>query len=490
MIRPMIDQVRKFMLVGALALSAAACAALPEGADKRAQCAYLLDRVDQRISDREVGDAEASRVQGFPTLRINRFLASFKNDVGEEAAFAEWVRRLRALDREGRQVELQNLGAANIIASVEACAELLLETDLQEPGFRERLIAAVRAPRHYDDATRAVGLYPLTHMGVALGFDRWKADNLPTFEQDADIWAGAETRYTLKGQVLAAQDDQDDIATFIALSAQNSLNIPDLEGSVLAGMAARHAPVFAVREVTGADQIGRPFWQEDEVAPRTDMEDPTLYVRLAHTRMDGDVLPQLVYTVWFPARPTEGPFDILGGALDGLVWRVTLDRDGKPLIYDSFHACGCYHLFFPASGVARVPVAEDDDLREEPLTPQSSPALSEDERIVLHIAPGSHYLQGLSATSDWRAAIPLRVVDEHAAPEFGLRSFRDEDGRHRSLFEPNGIVRGTERAERFILWPMGISSPGAMRQWGTHATAFVGERHADNPFLFDEAFQR
>jgi hypothetical protein len=37
---------------------------------------------------------------------------------------------------------------------------------------------------------------------------------------------------------------------------------------------------------------------------------------------------------------------------------------------------------------------------------------------------------------------------------------------------------------------MGIPNPGAMRQWGTHATAFVGRRHFDDPFLIDRAFLR
>jgi len=475
------------MCVWGLAFSASACAGLPDGANKVAGCTYLIDRVDQRIADRDVGDAEATPVQGFSYLRINRFLASFKGYLGEKPAFTEWVRRLRALDREGRQVELQNLGAANITASIDDCAELLLEAGLQSPDFKSRLIAAARAPRHYNDGVRATGIYPLTHIGVALGFDRWKADNLPAFELNPENWAGADTRYTLGSETPPSRED---VATLIALSAQNALGIPDIKGSVLASMAARYAPIFAVAEASAADQIGRPFRLGDEAAPRTDLDDPTLYVRLAHTRMDGEVLPQLVYTVWFPARPTQGPFDILGGALDGIIWRVTLDRDGKPLIYDSFHACGCYHLFFPADEVTRVPVAQDDDLREEPLTPQPAPHLEEGGRIVLHIAPGSHYLRGLSTTSDWKDATPLRAIDEHAAPDFGLRSLGGEEGKRRSLFGPDGIVQGTERTERFILWPMGIASPGAMRQWGTHATAFVGERHADDPFLFDEAFQR
>jgi hypothetical protein len=37
---------------------------------------------------------------------------------------------------------------------------------------------------------------------------------------------------------------------------------------------------------------------------------------------------------------------------------------------------------------------------------------------------------------------------------------------------------------------MGILEPGAMRQWGGHATAFVGRRHFDDPFLIERAFAR
>jgi hypothetical protein len=35
---------------------------------------------------------------------------------------------------------------------------------------------------------------------------------------------------------------------------------------------------------------------------------------------------------------------------------------------------------------------------------------------------------------------------------------------------------------------MGIASAGQMRQWGRHATAFVGRRHFDDPYLLDRYF--
>ncbi len=70
-----------------------------------------------------------------------------------------------------------------------------------------------------------------------------------------------------------------------------------------------------------------------------------------------------------------------------------------------------------------------------------------------------------------------------------LRSLPTADGYH-SLFGRYGLIAGTERPERFLLWPMGIRSPGAMRQWGRHATAFVGRRHFDDAFLIESLFTR
>ena len=72
--------------------------------------------------------------------------------------------------------------------------------------------------------------------------------------------------------------------------------------------------------------------------------------------------------------------------------------------------------------------------------------------------------------------------------EDALRSIVREDGTTRSLYGPDGMVPGTERAERALFWPLGIRDAGAMRQWGRHATAFVGRRHFDEAFLLDRYF--
>ena len=117
---------------------------------------------------------------------------------------------------------------------------------------------------------------------------------------------------------------------------------------------AKGQPIFEI-ETTGAyDRFGPLRWGAGET-PEVDVSRPTAYRRLAFTRYGGRTLAQLFYMIWFPERPQSGPVDPLSGTLDGIVFRVTLDATGRPLVYDSIHLCGCYHMFFPTSRVKPIP---------------------------------------------------------------------------------------------------------------------------------------
>jgi len=78
--------------------------------------------------------------------------------------------------------------------------------------------------------------------------------------------------------------------------------------------------------------------------------------------------------------------------------------------------------------------------------------------------------------------VPLVLYDYNE-----LRSLSVDD-RRQSLFADNGLIPVSRRLERWLLWPMGIESAGAMRQWGHHATAFVGRRHFDDADLLESLF--
>jgi len=131
--------------------------------------------------------------------------------------------------------------------------------------------------------------------------------------------------------------------------------------------------------------------------------------------------------------------------------------------------------------VNREIVAEE--LQESTAIPARAPIVQPGERMVLRIETRSHYLKGLAI---WRDGANGHGGETYAmTSEDDLRVIDFPAGGTRSLYGSDGIVAGTERPERFLLWPMGIASPGAMRQWGHHSTAFVGVRHFDDPDLFE-----
>ena len=473
-----------------------------------ARCLARLAAFDAAVAEAGVADAGAARVAGFPYLRVDRLLASFDDELDAPAAFADWVTRMREMDGEARVIEAANLPAADRealsppsgtapAAAVNACATRLMQRELlAEEGTglaRERLRSAVEAPDHYLTWRRALGLYPLTRLGLAIGYNRWKARHLDTFAAPfATLPAEAPlVRYAPPGRPREAAV----AARWLREAPRSPLGFVELDRQALLRLAAQHAPVFLVETRGHDDRFGAPYWfaGPDGPLPLVDTSRPVADVRLSHTRFAGELLPQLVYTLWFPARTRQGALDLLGGRLDGLVWRVTLDGQGRPLIHDSIHACGCYHLFFPVPPLERVPVAADADLREAPLTPSEAPRLEAGQRLAVRVAAVSHYVEHLGVAAPHRDVAEARRYALKAAsapPDHGRRSLALPGGGRRSLYGPEGLVAHTGRLERFLLWPSGILSPGAMRQWGTHATVFVGRRHFDDPRLFEAAFER
>jgi hypothetical protein len=190
------------------------------------------------------------------------------------------------------------------------------------------------------------------------------------------------------------------------------------------------------------------------------------------------VLLQLIYQIWLPAREKTSMLDLYGGPLDSVIWRVTLSPEGMPIAFDSIHACGCYYLLFPGQGYRAV---SPKDGVEPVLSPKAITILP-GHRLLLRLQSRTHYLQQVSLVDDSVEAVTRNYVFHDLGQ---LRSLQMPNGAKLSLYGEDGIIDASGRAERFLFWPFGIASPGAMRQWGTHAIAFIGRRHFDDPFLLD-----
>jgi len=481
-------------IVVALALlGACASRELPHGGaadDPAAQaCAEWYRRLDATLERAGVRDAGSARIPGYPYLRLDRFTASFASQAArDDAVFDAWFARARVLDGDVRGVEIENLPAPALAglgadrsearARTASCAAKLAAHDRADPAARRAMLEAAVVPDDYIAWQRIAGFYALSAIPFSYGVDRWHAEARAMFHatHDGAPPAAPLARYAPPAE---AALDAAGVAALLAHAPRDALGVPQFTADERERLYQSFAPLFELETGGAYDHPGALYWGSQAV-PQVDATWPTVYRRLAYTRYHDKVLVQLVYTIWFPERPGD---DILAGKLDGLVWRVTLTPQGAPLVYDTIHPCGCFHMFFPTALALVRPSPEP--MIEWAFVPRTAPALAPQQHIVLRVATRTHYLKGMDvATAAQAAQAPrLAVADEDA-----LRTLRLAGGGTRSLYGADGLVAGSERPERDLFWPMGIESAGQMRQWGRHATAFVGRRHFDDADLIERRF--
>jgi hypothetical protein len=464
-------------------------------------CRQHFNDLDTTIDATGARDGGETQMENFPYLRVNRFLASFAADFQAEDArasadFAAWVAELRTLDHAAREAEISNLPTAalttlrlsksDVRARTAECAALMMNTDMSNAARREAMVASAHVPNDYSAFKRLIGVYPLTKIPFFRGVEGWQRGAAQKIQRDQPTRSSEKlvTQYSSANVFQSASQSENIVSTF-KKAPRNVLGMPTLSAKEWAFLFDAHAPIFEVETASDDDRIGTLQWREGAAfsePPIVDIARPSVYRRISYTRIDNKTYTQLVYNAWFPSRPRAQLFDLLSGALDSVMWRVTLDNDGTPLIYDSIHGCGCYHLFFPTS---RMKLKSPPEASIEwAFVPKNAPPLLLSQRIVLQIAATSHYIVSVNAgTAENTQSKTIQWRDDEE-----LRALPTADGSTRNIFQPNGLVAGTERGERFLFWPMGIASPGAMRQWGRHATAFVGIRHFDDADLLDNRF--
>lgn len=509
----------------------------PEAAQEEpglAFCRSFFEALERRVTSWQVADVGQHRLLGYPFLRANRFLASFADDfrqmlagrddreglmeVAASSAFTTWVERMRALDAGVRELELarmpdeaypvyQQVGREDAGTVVQRCGEMMASAlgvhDV--PG----LLRAASVPDDYSRTLRALGLYPLTGIGVASAIRNWEHHQQAVFREQREgaTFSGraAFQRYR-PAEGLKAEEGLRQAAEVMATVPRDALDIPRFSYQQQQTLLAAFAPVYDVATVNDSDRIGRLQWidltglvhqQDARDWLDVDTSVPVVYARMDFTRFEHQVLPQLVYTIWFSDRPRESRSDLLSGRLDGLVWRVTLDRDGSPLLFDSIQPSGRFAMYFPS---ARLTLNDEARKGEQGLTALAySPIPDSIERWVgqqpptsvsLRISSRTHQLVGVApAGTEWGRPVienqPYRLL-----PEDELRALPKSQGGARSIYDLDGQIAGTERHGRWLLWTMGVSNLGAMRQPGRQPTSLIGRSHFDEARLLDRRYRR
>jgi hypothetical protein len=452
------------------------------------KCTHFFALLDQQVAEAGVMDSGAFRVKDYPYLRVNRFLASFRKEDLDREAFAAWLDHMQALDQEARGYEIANLPTKDapallsaddkqaLIHHVVACGNLMKAADFQDTFSRkEALRERVIVPDEYSLLRRTLGLYPLFRVFVSMGVDNWHAEAEKNFStRPPTDWSSIRYIPEQSGRLPVSRQ-------IVEKTRRDALGIPEYAPEDLQVLFRTYAPVWEVQTKDDQDKIGAPYWRpEGELGVNTGHL--LTYTLLSFTRFGKEILTQLNYIIWFPSRPKTNPLDIYGGLLDGINYRVTLDKSGDPLLYETIHNCGCWYMAFPSK---KLHVREKIEYAESPLILQTPEVNPDSEFMTIALRSRTHAVQHL---------YPLARETQSASAVYSLADYgllrsipRPEDGRA-GMFDQDGVGIGTERLERFILWPTGVLSPGSMRQWGRQAVAFVGIRQFDDPFFMNKIF--
>ncbi|MES0875029.1 hypothetical protein [Sinimarinibacterium thermocellulolyticum] len=393
-------------------------------------CGPRFEEVDRRVAQAGAGDASYLRVNGFPYLRTDRLMSSYDRELDDPRVLEAWLLQLRDNDAFARDIELRNLGLdtserSTLLLDMRLCAVWLSFMDASDP---QRLRALIRAVRESAQAAAPAN----THGSPAPAPMRGDA-TVQVFRSAREAEATA-------------------LLERFASLPRDPLQRTGLTVDGWRALAAEFAPTWAITGAAGRNAPAALVWDGDRLS--ADPSTPTVYFLPAFARAGDTVLMQFHYFVWF-ARHDD--------AIDGVILRVTLDPQGRPLLYDSLGADGRGYRIHPARALeARsASIAESGVIADE----------------VVGLGPVRVELDADTAGVIAVSADGTTPSSVAAAPrEYTLAAYEDlltlpRGGGTMSVFDARGHLRDADG--------------GAARQLGHHAPLAPLQLRFDDPRLVE-----
>jgi hypothetical protein len=247
------------------------------------------------------------------------------------------------------------------------------------------------------------------------------------------------------------------------------------------------------------DMLGHPRVRRDERGGwRSDVDttDPAVFTHVTRAYLAGEWHTQLNYTLWYPEHPPMGWFDPEAGSTEGVMLRLTLDHANQPLLMETAFSCGCFHRVFPVEALekegtetfgprasGRSSLGRKQVLKVDPIIPQCMGTFHpSDPHPRVYLYGGKHFAGAVEfggPLPDDRAEAAYRLVDatalEHLPSPDGVASF----------FGRDGLVRGADRPEAWMLLPTGFYHAGTPRIRGSHLIHF-DQYSYDDPRLLEQ----
>lgn len=459
-------------------------------------CVELWRDMEQSLSNNDIYDVASARIGGYPFLRSNRFYAAAASQFEHPEQQRQIVHQLQQLDLEGRYRELNRLpsseqqrlsqrwaGSASLgalKAKISRCSSTFLRQTFNHENFYQPLTQALAIDDDYSSWQRTVGVYPLAswlvrssaHRAHLKIQQRVKAYD-PTQQTQSSIIYSPQVRRPLSHKAMRA---------ILKSTRDNWISTSLLSSADTQRIAHSWAP--SLRQLIDPENgtnnlIGRV--RRDNGTISVDTQQPTVYYYTSHTLLQGQPTVQINYVFWYASNQSKKIQWWARGNLDGFTLRYTLTRTGELAMIDLIKNCGCYHGFIPNDALFDTENLKQTERRAQIL--QHLPQHEERQRLEVVLSDSHQILHVSAADKNIPVQKPylLRPYNE-------LEQLGDDEGHTSSLFNAQGIVPNTTRAEAVMLYSMGIKSVGSMRQRGHQPITLIGRDHFDNPLLFDQTF--
>ncbi len=458
---------------------------------------FFFKHLDQSVDRDGVVNRRVTRIEGFPYLAANRFLASVKSRVQTKEAFNTWIDRLAELSLESRYSEVMNLSADEIKRlhretgmideptredlweSVKKYALLMREKDQVRKNYMSVLKEVIEVPDDYSMTLRILGVYPIAALPIAYVSDGF-FDTLREWQKmspgEHEI-LGELTTYQLRN---SEGPSLEEVSRRYQALEQDKLGLPVLDEALRSDLVRAYAPLIVQDSVDHYDRIGSVFWQENR-SLGINPDNPVIYFYFSNAYYNGNPVWQINYVFWYSGRLGDNAPWFEHGMIDGVTFRVSLDSNGKPFMQDLMNNCGCSHQFYPRKN--NVAGIKKRSMMFDALVPAWMPEEYPENPMQIRINSGWHQVQHIGAGP---GAGKSKSYDLIPYEELESLPFPGEE--RRSMFNDEGIAPGSERIEPYFMFSGGIREIGAMRQRGHHPIAMIGRSHFDDPFLFDLHF--
>lgn len=474
-------------------------------------CHARFKQSDREIRRARTHDATFPQVAGFTYLRSSHLLESYAQQAATDPGiFDAWTLEMRDNEAYSRTIELKNLGLegaelANTLSDLRYCSVWLSNLELEDKPTADRLVHSRipgdetsrgliarfvwtrseirREAARRQALVRADFAQPVSQLTATGPLVVWQARRNPSTESEG-VASSPPSDCAPYEVCLAAPTNPGDTTPPAALDfskfRHDELGRVALTPEDWESLATRFAPRWVIEQGGPYDKIAAATWSAK--GPDVDAAKPVVYYLPAYTRSGKDTLIQFNYFIFFSAHVSPEDPHTDDGHLDGLIWRVTLGPDGRPIAYDAIHASGFDHMWFPLPAVRPRPAQSlDQDL---PFMPQPDmPATN----FLIRVQSGTHNLRRLIAASEMPPG--LAVQSYELRPYEELYELPSGDKVAHNFFNPEGFVDGTAREGRMFYSALGVQRAGMLREWGKHPTSLAAAHYFDDPLLLEKMFE-